>query len=93
MADNDSLAADGRERRLSQATTSSLAFVDPAPIETPEVDDVEKQLTSEDGVLNGSGTNHTDNTAPRTGSTTAPGLSGSGRGAVYYCEFGSPRLP
>ncbi|KAF4119458.1 Protein of unknown function (DUF1691) [Geosmithia morbida] len=84
MEDNEFQPTDRRQGRDSQATTSSLAFVDPAPIEMIEVDDEEKQSTQDTERLDSSHTSHEDDPAPHTGSTVTLGLSGLGRGAVYY---------
>ncbi|KAH6607081.1 hypothetical protein Trco_003394 [Trichoderma cornu-damae] len=72
-----------RERRDSTLTAISLLQLDPAPMDSdPDTPTEEKQnpmqasaadVTAEGGAG-----------SVKTGSTTAPGLSGSGRGAIYY---------
>ncbi|KAL6790722.1 hypothetical protein J3E68DRAFT_76022 [Trichoderma sp. SZMC 28012] len=71
-----------RERRNSTLTAISLLQLDPAPMDSdPDTPTEEKRpIDSLDAerTLEGSAG------SVKTGSTMAPGLSGSGRGAIYY---------
>lgn len=71
-----------RERRDSTLTAISLLQLDPAPMDSDPDTPTEKQnplySSAADGSVEGSAG------SLKTGSTMAPGLSGSGRGAIYY---------
>ncbi|KAL7785615.1 hypothetical protein V8C37DRAFT_393598 [Trichoderma ceciliae] len=80
-SDVESLPAK-RERRDSTLTAISLLQLDPAPMDSDPDTPTEKQnpmypLPTDGTMEGGAG-------SIKTGSTMAPGLSGSGRGAIYY---------
>lgn len=75
------MATHERNRRSSQDTLISLMQLEPSPIDSPvsspaptdkELPDLPDEATDGSSIT-------------RDGSTAAPGLSGSGRGAIYYC--------
>ncbi|PTB70256.1 DUF1691-domain-containing protein [Trichoderma citrinoviride] len=83
-SDSDAESPRGwRERRNSTLTAISLLQLDPAPMEDsdPDTPTEEKKpidpLAADAAFEGGAG-------SIKTGSTMAPGLSGSGRGAIYY---------
>ena len=62
--------------RASEQTLISLLELDPSPIDSPSPSERNMTLEMQDddaAVANG-------------GTTTAPGLSGNGHGAIYYCK-------
>lgn len=69
-------------RRRSSQETLSLLQLDPSPIDYPSFSPAptDKELPDlpEESMESSS-------TTIREGSTSAPGLSGSGHGAIYYC--------
>lgn len=71
------------ERHDSQKTMISLLELDPSPIESPQPDDkhADNLITPEDN-LDGS---ESTLKASTTSTASAPGLSGSGHGSIYYC--------
>lgn len=78
-------------RRASQETLVSLLQLDPSPIDSPPsfspaATDKELPTLPDEETNMGS-----SSSTVREGSTAAPGLSGSGRGAIYYCSL--PRAP
>jgi hypothetical protein len=65
------------DRRESQDTFVSLLQLDPSPIESPSPADANKEMPAQ--------TSETMPTsASKSASTGAPGLSGSGHGAIFY---------
>lgn len=83
-SDSDAESPQGwRERRNSTLTYISLLQLDPAPMEDSEPDTPTEEkrpidpLAADAALEAGMG-------GIKTGSTMAPGLSGSGRGAIYY---------
>jgi hypothetical protein len=78
------------QRRDSQSTLSSLLQLDPSPMDSPSVErdaDSLEALEVEDELRS---LESSSASTIRPGSTTAPGLSGSGRGAIYYCTCSRP---
>lgn len=74
-----------RERRNSTLTAISLLQLDPAPMDSdPDTPTEEKRPIDS---LDAERTMEGSAGSIKTGSTMAPGLSGSGRGAIYYCSF------
>lgn len=70
------------DRRDSQQTLISLLQLDPSPMDTPSPSESDRELPSgPDEALEGGGG------GIRSGPTAgAPGLSGRGHGAIYYCR-------
>jgi hypothetical protein len=80
-----------RERRDSTLTAISLLHLDPAPMDSDADTPTEKQNPMDSAA---DGTTERSVGSIKTGSTMAPGLSGSGHGAIYYRSFcpGSPLI-
>ena len=73
------------QRSDSQATTISLLRLDPAPIDSNDTENGRPPLVPEEAVESDSEDMYSSTaTTVKPGSTYAPGLSGSGRGAIYY---------
>ncbi|KAL6856581.1 DUF1691 domain-containing protein [Trichoderma novae-zelandiae] len=82
-SDSDADSPQGwRERRNSTLTAISLLQLDPAPMDSEPDSPTEEKRPMDplaaDAAMEGSAG------SVKTGSTMAPGLSGSGRGAIYY---------
>lgn len=76
-----------RPRRDSQSTIFSLLHLDPSPIDSPEEEKDQYSLDHEGLDENGNIVEGDRVGITKGGSASAPGLSGSGRGAIYYCTF------
>lgn len=70
------------DRRDSQQTLISLLQLDPSPMDTPSPSESDRELPSgpDEALEGGGGGIRSDPTAG------APGLSGRGHGAIYYCR-------
>jgi hypothetical protein len=79
--------AQSLREKASQETFISLLQLDPAPMESPGPD-TEKDLPPlpEHPLENSTGS------IKSAGTTTSVGLSGSGRGAIYYCKSMASRI-
>ncbi|KAK1252323.1 hypothetical protein MKX08_003510 [Trichoderma sp. CBMAI-0020] len=72
-----------RDRRDSNSTFISLMQLDPAPMDTDGDTPTEKQNPMDSLAADGASVERSVGSL-KSGSTMAPGLSGSGHGAIYY---------
>jgi hypothetical protein len=75
-----------RDRRDSNSTFISLLQLDPAPMDSDGDTPTEKQNPMDSLASDGASVDRSVGSI-KSGSTMAPGLSGSGHGAIYYRSF------
>jgi hypothetical protein len=75
-----------RDRRDSTSTFITLLQLDPAPMDSDGETPTEKEDPMDSLATDGASVDRSVSSI-KSGSTMAPGLSGSGHGAIYYRSF------